>query len=343
MYPSSSREHLRLDPIAKPDHKVFMAVYTEISTTELTDFLKTYDIGEPIALKGIAEGVENSNYLLHTDQGQYILTLYEKRVDPADLPFFIGLMEHLADRGIKCPLPVHDRQGRSLRELANRPAAIISFLEGICLNNPAAKHCSELGRNVAQLHLAGQNYNHHRDNALGITSWRPLFARCRAHADNVQPGLTKLIEDELVALEQNWPKDLPAGVIHADLFPDNVFFIRDAISGFIDFYFACSEAFCFELAVCINAWCFESDGAFNATKARALMTSYNQVRALSKEEIAAMPILCRGTAMRFLLTRLYDWLNQVDGALVKPKDPLDYVHRLRFHQRANSPESYGLS
>jgi len=320
-----------------------MAVYTEISATELTDFLKSYDIGEAVSFKGIAEGVENSNYLLQTSRAHYILTLYEKRVDPRDLPFFIGLMEHLAAAGLKCPVPIKDQSGRALRELAGRPAAIVSFLEGICLNSPAPKHCTELGKSLAQLHLAGQSYGGFRKNGLGIEAWRPLFGKCGSGTDDIAPGLSDLIREELDFLEANWRGDLPSGVIHADLFPDNVFFIGDEISGLIDFYFACNDAFCFDLAVCLNAWCFEADDAFNATKARALIAGYRAIRPLTEAETTALPVYCRGTALRFLLTRVFDWLNQVDGALVKPKDPLDYVHRLRFHQRARSPESYGLA
>lgn len=319
-----------------------MAVYTEISASELSDFLEKYAIGSALSFKGIAEGVENSNYLLITDQGQFILTLYEKRVQPKDLPYFIGLMEHLSAHGLKCPVPIKDRNGNALSTLAGRPAAIVSFLDGICLTTPQAKHCNELGNSLAALHLAGADYPATRPNGLGLTAWRPLYEKCGSDTEQVQRGLSQIITEELEALETAWPEDLPSGVIHADLFPDNVFFINDEISGLIDFYFACNDSFCFDLGVCLNAWCFEADGAFNTTKAAALLSGYTARRTLTDDELHALPILCRGTALRFLLTRLYDWLNQVDGALVKPKDPLDYVHRLRFHQRATSPRSYGL-
>ncbi|MEE9140200.1 MAG: homoserine kinase [Alphaproteobacteria bacterium] len=319
-----------------------MAVYTEISDEELDGFLSEYDIGAPVSFKGIAEGVENSNYILQTDQGTYILTLYEKRVARDDLPFFLALMEHLATDGIPCPTPIHGRDERALRELAGRPAAIITFLQGMWPRRIAPKHCAELGAAMARMHIAGQSLPMSRPNALSLKGWRPLYESCAERAHDVSPELSQQVEAELDALEANWPKELPTGIIHADLFPDNVFYLGDRLSGLIDFYFACNDFFAYDLAICLNAWCFERDGSFNITKARHMLTAYRKVRPFSADELAALPWLARGAAMRFLLTRLYDWLNQPEGALVKPKDPLEYLGKLRFHQGVRGPSAYGL-
>lgn len=321
-----------------------MAVYTDVTDEALYAFLSDYTLGPALSFKGIAEGVENSNYLLHCQAGYFILTLYEKRVNPADLPFFLGLMEHLSARGLTCPVPVKRRDGGALGELAGRPAALVTFLDGVSTRKPDANHCLETGRALAQLHLDGEGFELHRDNALSLPHWRPLFETSREQADSVAPGLASEIARELDALEADWPRDLPKGVIHADLFPDNVFFIGKKLSGLIDFYFACDDSFAYDLAICLNAWCFEpGGGAFNATKGRALLQGYESVRRLDAAERAALPILSRGAAMRFLLTRLYDWLNVPPGALVKPKNPLDYLTRLRFHQRIVSSSEYGLA
>lgn len=319
-----------------------MAVYTEVSDEALEAFLGLYDIGELLSFKGIAEGVENSNFLLHTDGGSFILTLYEKRVDAGDLPFFLGLMNHLADKGIKCPVPVKQKDGTLLGELAGRPAAIISFLEGIWVRRPQPKHCAGLGEAAARFHLAGRDFDLKRQNRLSVQDWRPLYEACEGRADEVQRGLAADIESELDVLEKAWPMGLPQGVIHADLFPDNVFFIHDELSGLIDFYFACNDAFAYDLAICLNAWCFEVDGGFNITKARALFQRYQTVRPLEAAELEALPLLARGAALRFLLTRLYDWLNHPPEAFVKPHDPRDYWKKLRFHRTVTSPSAYGI-
>lgn len=319
-----------------------MAVYTEVADEELEAFLEPYGIGQLLSYKGIAEGVENSNFMLHTDKGTYFLTLYEKRVAEKDLPFFLGLMNHLADKGIACPVPLRNKDGEMLGRLADRPAALITFLEGVSVKRPQPKHCAELGRALAKFHLGGQDFDLKRENALSVSGWRPLFKECHARADEVAAGLSKEIEAELSHLEANWPKALPQGVIHADMFPDNVFFIGDRLSGVIDFYFACNDALAYDLAICLNAWCFEHDASFNITKARALLQAYNEVRPLEASELAALPLLARGSALRFLLTRLYDWLNRQPGALVSPKNPTEYIRRLRFHRGITSPAGYGL-
>jgi homoserine kinase type II len=319
-----------------------MAVYTEVGDAELEAFLADYDIGEAEAFKGIAEGVENSNFLLTTGRGQYIVTLYEKRVDPGDLPFFLGLMDHLAGRGITCPKPVHGRDGRALRTLAGRPAAITSFLHGMWPRRIAVKHCGPVGAALAGLHLAGRDFGLVRPNALSVAGWRPLFEGSRGGADGVARGLAQELGAELDFLEAGWPRGLPAGVIHADLFNDNVFFLHDRLSGLIDFYFACNDALAYDVAICLNAWCFEPDRSFNATKARALLQSYEKVRPLEPAEREALPLLARGAAMRFLLTRLYDWIHTPATALVKRKDPLEYLAYVRFHRAARSLADYGL-
>jgi homoserine kinase type II len=319
-----------------------MAVYTDVAAEDLARFLSTYDIGELLSYKGIAEGVENSNFLVHTGAGNFILTLYEKRVAEADLPFFLGLMEHLAARGINCPQPVKNKQGGMLGKVAGRPAAIVTFLDGLWIRRPNAGHCAAVGEAVAQLHRAGADFKLKRANGLSIGNWRPLYEQAKARGDSVRPGLCAEIAKELDALEKSWPRDLPQGVIHADLFPDNVFFLGDKLSGLIDFYFACTDTLAFDVAVCLNAWCFESDHSYNVTKGRALLNAYGKVRTLTASERAVLPVLARGAAMRFLLTRLVDWLAVPDGALVRPKDPLEYYRKLRFHQSVKSVEDYGL-
>lgn len=319
-----------------------MAVYTDVSDEELEVFIESYDIGGLTSFKGIAEGVENSNYLVHTETGPFILTLYEKRVRPEDLPYFLALMEHLAARGISCPLPVRDREGRILRELAGRPAALINFLEGLWVRRPGLEHCARLGQALAKFHLAGLDFPMTRENDLSLPGWRTLFDAVRDHADGVIPGLKDVIAAELDHLGANWTCDLPAGVIHADLFPDNVFFLDDKLSGLIDFYFACNEMLAYDVAVCLNAWCFEPDASFNITKARAMLQAYENERQLTNAELDALPLLARGAAMRFLLTRTYDFLNTDANALVKTKDPNEYLRKLRFHQRVGSYRDYGL-
>ena len=320
-----------------------MAVYTEVSDEELEAFVAGYDIGEVMSCKGIAEGVENSNYLLQTDAGQFILTLYEKRTKPEDLPFFLELMEHLAARGLACPTPLHGRDGRALRELCGRPAAMVTFLTGMSAKRLTLPHCASLGEAMAAMHLAGADFPQSRANDLSVSGWRPLFEKARERADEVKPGLAAFIDAELDVLEANWPRDLPAGLIHADLFPDNVFFHAEKVSGLIDFYFACTDALVYDIAICLNAWCFEPDGSFNATKARLMLNGYRKIRPLSADELQALPLLARGAAMRFLLTRLYDWLNTPAGAFVKRKDPLEYYKKLRFHQGITGPGAYGIS
>ncbi|WP_068080908.1 homoserine kinase [Polycladidibacter stylochi] len=319
-----------------------MAVYTDVTDEELSAFIADYNIGALLSFKGIAEGVENSNYLVHTEQGNFILTLYEKRVNPQDLPFFLGLMQHLAKGGLNCPTPLANSHGNILGELAGRPAAVISFLDGMWTRRPKQHHCFELGKGMAQMHLLGADFELKRTNALSIDGWGPLLEDSRSRGDEVKTGLIDELDSELHDLQDQWPDKLPQGIIHADLFPDNVFFIGDKLSGLIDFYFACNDSLAYDIAICLNAWCFESDGAFNVTKAKALLNGYSSVRPLEESEYDALPLLCRGAALRFLLTRLFDWLSVPEGALVTPKDPLEYLHKLRFHRSVVSSSAYGL-
>ena len=319
-----------------------MAVYTEVTDEALAAFLTEYNIGTMIAFRGIAEGVENSNFSLRTSNGDYILTLYEKRVDPNDLPWFLGLMEHLARHGLVCPQPVRGHDGESLRQLCGKYAAITTFLPGVWPRRVRQSHCAPVGTSLAKLHLAGNGYLPWRRNALGPISWTPLLEQCRARADEVQTGLAMQLDRALKSILEAWPTALPVGHIHADLFPDNVFFLGDDLSGVIDFYFAATDLLAYDIAVCLNAWCFETHFTFNVTKSKALLAAYSNVRPLSDAEQSALPVLCQGAAIRFLLTRLYDWLNTPPGAMVTRKDPIEYLHRLRFHLSAIDGRAYGL-
>ena len=319
-----------------------MAVYTDVAAEELTSFLAGYELGELLSYKGIAEGVENSNFLVHTSNGHFILTLYEKRVAAGDVPFFLALMEHLASRGLTCPQPVKNRAGEALGQLAGRPAALVTFLDGMWIRRPSARHCAAVGEALARLHLAGADFPLKRRNGLSVNDWRALCDATAPRADKVQPGLEAIMTKELAFLEGAWPHGLPQGVIHADLFPDNVFFLGDKLSGLIDFYFACTDTLAYDVAVCLNAWCFEPDHSYNVTKGRDLLQSYMKTRALSVSEKQALPILCRGAALRFLLTRLEVWLDVPPGALLRPKDPQEYFRKLRFHQSAKSMRDYGI-
>ena len=319
-----------------------MAVYTHVSDDELISFLAGYEIGELLSFKGIAEGVENSNYLLHTDAGHFILTLYEKRVNADDLPFFVGLMDHLFQKGINCPKPVRDKSGEALGTLSGRPAAIVTFLDGLSISHSTPEHCEMLGEAVAKMHLAGQGFDIPRQNALSLKDWRPLYLQSAERIDTIQSGLGKLIESELDYLEQHWPTSLPVGIIHADLFPDNVFFLKGELSGFIDFYFSCNDMLAYDVAICINAWCFDERSTFNPVKAESFLASYQNIRKFSDGEKKAFPTLIRGSAIRFLLTRVFDWLNVPETAVVVPKDPIEYIDKIKFHQTITNYRVYGV-
>ncbi|MEZ5997652.1 MAG: homoserine kinase [Hyphomonas sp.] len=324
-----------------------MAVYTQVSDEALDAFLKEYDLGTPLSFKGIAEGVENSNYYLETSTGRYILTLFEKRVNAADLPFFIGLKQHLAAKGYPCPEPIMGRDGEALRTLEGRPAVIVSFLEGLSPRKPNVTQCRELGAGMARMHLALADFPLARENSLGPASWPCLWKGHEADAEALQPGLAALIAEDLTIIAAAKPQSLtiPRGIVHADLFPDNAFFLGDTFTGAIDFYFACTDALAYDLAVCLNSWAFEDGGRdsidYNFSKGAALIAGYESVRPLEPAEREALPILCRGAAVRFFLTRLIDWSSTPEGALVRPKNPLEYANRLAFHRKVETAEGYG--
>jgi homoserine kinase type II len=319
-----------------------MAVFTPVSDAELASFIAGFDIGRVVGFVGIAEGVQNTNFLVTTTAGRFILTIYEERTEVSELPFFLALMEHLSAGGISCPTPVHDRIGNALVELNGRPAALVSFLDGAWIRQPGPAHCAAVGDALARLHLVGQSCPVQRKNDLGMTGWRPLYNRFAARADEIAPGLGRLIGNELNHLEAVWPHGLPQGVIHADLFPDNVFFVDGQLSGLIDFYFAATDMLAFDIAICLNAWCFEPDLTFNRAKGAALLAGYQRIRPLAPPEISALPTLGRGAAMRFLLTRAHDWLFTAETAIVTKHDPLAYARRLAFHQTVKSASAYGL-
>ena len=311
-----------------------MAVYTDITDVELAGLLADFDLGVALSLKGVAEGVENSNFLLETEAGRYFLTIYERRVDPADLPFFLGLMRWLAEHGYPSATPIPDRAGEILKAVRGKPAAIVSFLSGLSVRRPGAVHCREAGAGLAALHLAATGFPGVRANDLGHAAWGPMFRGLKNQAEGLKPGLAATIDGDLAHLAEGWPTGLPEGVIHADYFPDTVFFKGGAFAGAIDFYFACVDALAYDIAVALNAWCFEPDGSFNITSARALVSGYESKRPLSDAERAALPILAHGAAMRFFLTRLHDWDATPTGALVKRKDPLEYERKLAVHRAA---------
>lgn len=323
-----------------------MAVYTHLSQEEIAALLEHYALGRLLYAKGIAEGVENSNFLIGTQQGgvekKYILTLYEKRVNAADLPFFMEAMECAAAGGVPCPRPVHAVNGDIVHMLRGKPAALVTFLPGGEVREIHAHHLAALGEATAKLHAATPAVTRERANALSLAGWQHLAQSLAGALDAIEPGLQKLVDTALGGLAGAWPQELPRGVIHADLFPDNVFFDGPYLSGIIDFYFACNDFLAYELAVIVNAWCFEDHRTFNRAKAAALFEGYQRHRPLTSEERAHFPALARGAALRFLLTRAYDLVHHPEGALVTPKNPLDYAHRLQYHLAARGPDDYGL-
>ena len=324
-----------------------MAVYTPVSDAELAAFLRGYDLGAPRALKGIAEGVENSNFLLETDAGRFILTLYERRVRAADLPFFLDLMRWAADRGFPCPRPQPDRAGALLGELNGRPAAVVSFLPGLSAARPGVDQCRAAGAGCARLHLATAGFPGRRTNDLGPDAWRVLWTPHRATAERLRPGLAAEVDADLDAMGRDWPAGLPQGVIHADLFPDNVFFEGGGprFAGVIDFYFACTDALAYDLAVMLGPWASRPDGSLDAERAAALVAGHHAARPLAPAERDALPVLARGAALRFFLTRLADWEATPTGALVTRKDPLEYADRLAAHRAAAAgpPPAWSLA
>ena len=319
-----------------------MAVYTPIDDKAASIITERYGLGRDCSFHGITQGVENTNYRIENGETNYIFTIYEKRVEIRDLPFFMGLMQHLSSNGFPAPEPVLTRDNASIIAIMGKPASIVTFLDGQARDEVTVPMCAALGRTMARLHQIAASFNLTRRNGLAIPTLHNVYEPSRDRADEVSSGLAALIDRELAFIQSHWPDHLPKGVIHADLFPDNVFFRGDDISGVIDFYFACSEQLAYELAICLNAWCFDDERHFNPDKARAMFEGYQAIRTLSLAEIEAMPLLARGAAMRFLLTRLHDWLYQIEGAQVRPKDPREYLHKLDFHRQVAAPSDYGI-
>lgn len=311
-----------------------MAVYTDVSDADLRRLLADFDLGEPLALTGISEGVENSNFRLQTEAGQYFLTVFERRVDERDLPYFLELARWLSDRGFPCATPVADREGQLLKRVCGKPAALVGYLSGRSVVRPGPRHCFEAGAGLAKLHLAAQGFTGQRANALGEASWPAMFARLRPAAAALRPGLEIAIADDLDAIARGWPRDLPRGTVHADYFPDNVFFLKSRFSAAFDFYFACDDALAYDLAVALNAWAYRRDGTAHSLRIQSFLDGYQSIRPLTADECSALPMLMRGAAMRFFLTRLNDWGSVPEGALVRPKDPMEYARKLATHRQA---------
>ncbi len=320
-----------------------MAVYTKLSKVDLQEFLSKYDIGKLIDYKGIKEGIENTNYFIQSEKGKFILTVYEKRVQEKDLPFFMGLMRNLCDKNFPSPEPIINKNGNYITEIVKKKAALVSFLEGSSKEKLSPGNCYEIGIQTAKLHSITQNLSLKRKNRLSVNSWRKMYTRVKKNCSKIHPNLDKIIEKNLDKIEKNWPKNIPAGIIHADLFSDNIFFQKDKVTGIIDFYFSCNDFLAFEIAICINALCFEGKKqnlSFNVTKAKKFIDGYNSIKKISTNEKNSLKILCQGAAMRFLLTRVFDYLNLTEGALVKIKDPVEYLKRLEFHNSINNYEDY---
>ena len=320
-----------------------MAVYTKLSETRLKEFFSKYNLGELINYKEIKEGIENTNYSIQTEKGKFILTLYEKRVEEKDLPFFISLMKNLFDKKFPSPEPIINKNGNYISEVLNKKAAVISFLEGNSKTNLDPDNCYQVGIYTAKLHLITKDLTGKRENKLSVKSWRELYNKVKNDCSKIQKNLPKIIEKNLNEIEKNWPKDIPAGIIHADLFPDNIFFKNNKLSGIIDYYFSCYDFYAFEIAICLNALCFEGKNenlSFNVTKAKKFIDGYSSLKKLTEKEKDSLKILCKGAALRFLLTRVFDYLNLTEGAIVKIKDPLEYLKRLEFHDSVKNYNDY---
>ena len=320
-----------------------MAVYTKLSENDLKDFFSKYNVGKIQKYEEIKEGIENTNYFIQTEKGKFILTLYEKRVDEKDLPFFIGLMRNLYDKKFPSPEPVINKNGNYISEIFNKKAAVVSFLEGKAKKILNPEDCYQVGIYTARLHLITKNLISKRKNKLSINSWREIYNKVKKDCSKIHPNLSTIIEKNLNEIENDWPKNIPSGIIHADLFPDNIFFNNNKLSGIIDFYFSCNDYYAFEIAICLNALCFEGRNenlSFNVTKAKKFIDGYSSIRKLTNEEKNSLKTLCQGAAMRFLLTRVFDYLNLTEGAIVKIKDPLEYLKRLEFHESVKDYQDY---
>ena len=320
-----------------------MAIYTKLSENNLKEFFLKYNLGKLLNYKGIKEGIENTNYFIQTDKGKFILTIYEKRVEEKDLPFFMGLMRNLFDANFPSPEPIVNKNGNYVTEISGKKAAVVSFLDGSAKKNLNPNDCHKVGIQAAKLHLITKKLTGKRENKLSVNSWRKIYKKVQKDCSKIHPNLTKTIEKNLDEIENNWPKNIPSGIIHADLFPDNIFFKDNKLTGIIDFYFSCNDYYAFEIAICLNALCFEGKKenlSFNVTKAKKFIDGYSSIRKLDENEKKSLKILCQGAAIRFLLTRVFDYLNLTEGALVKIKDPIEYLKRLEFHDSVNNYQDY---
>lgn len=320
-----------------------MAVYTKLSENELEVFFSKYNLGKLLNYKGIKEGIENTNYFIQTEKGKFILTLYEKRVEEKDLPFFINLMRNLFDKNFPSPEPIINKNGNYISEILEKKAAVVSFLDGYAKKVLNPNDCREVGINAAKLHLITKDLTGKRENKLSINSWRKIYIKVKKNCSKIHPNLPEIIEKNLDEIEKNWPKNIPSGIIHADLFPDNIFFKNNKLSGIIDYYFSCYDYYAFEIAICLNALCFEGKNenlSFNVTKAKKFIDGYSNIRKLTEEEKKSLKVLCQGAAIRFLLTRVFDYLNLTEGAIVKIKDPVEYLKRLEFHDSVTNYQDY---
>ena len=320
-----------------------MAVYTKLSENKLKEFFSKYNLGKLLNYKEIKDGIENTNYFIQTEKGKFILTLYEKRVDEKDLPFFISLMKNLFDKNFPSPEPIINKNGNYISEILEKKAAVVSFLGGRAKKNLDPDNCYNVGINTAKLHSITKNLTGKRENKLSINSWEAIYSKVKKDCSKIHPNLAEMIEKNLSEIKEKWPKKLPAGIIHADLFADNIFFEGKKLSGIIDFYFSCYDFYAFEIAICLNALCFEGikeNLSFNVTKAKKFIDGYSSIRTLTDEEKKSLKILCQGAAIRFLLTRVFDYLNLTEGALVKIKDPVEYLKRLEFHNNVKNYQDY---
>ncbi len=320
-----------------------MAVYTHVSDADFEEILTHYSLGDFVAATGITGGVENTNYFLTTSTGRFIATIYEKRVNPKELPFFLNLMNELHHKGVSCPDVIAKKDSTYLHRFADKPFAITRFLSGKSVSSITQTQCRKLGVALAEFHQAAQTFQMQRPNTMSLPAWQEMWASLKDDAHKWKPGAENEISALLESIKTRWPTDLPTGIIHADLFPDNVFFLEGEVSGIIDFYFACNDFLAYDIAICLNAWCFEHETEFNITRARHLLAGYQSIRPLSNNEKLALPTLCMGAGLRFLLTRLHDWLHQEKGALVKPKNPQEYLAKVQFHQHVKDMSEYGLS
>ena len=320
-----------------------MAVYTKLSENKLKEFFSKYSLGKVLNYNGIKEGIENTNYFVQTNKNKFILTLYENRVGEEDLPFFMGLMKNLVIANFPSPEPIINVNGNYIAEISGKKAAVVSFLNGTAKKNLSTENCYDVGAKTATLHAITKNLSLKRKNQLSINNWRKIFQNVKNDCSKINKNLPLIIEKNLNEIENNWPKNIPSGIIHADLFPDNILFKNNKLTGIIDFYFSCNDFYAFEIAICLNALCFEGlneNLSFNVTKAKKFIDGYNSIRKISDDEKKSLKILCKGAAMRFLLTRVFDYLNLVEGAVVKVKDPIEYLKRLEFHNDVNNYQDY---